>query len=157
MEPAGVSGTVTISDQRLYIKIALYAAKIPQKSTLLRVKFVAISQWTAVRFLVGLILFSWWLCENRQRSTIRKAENINRLQKCKTGWQMLLKKIVVKHVKNFLELWEQKLRRKMHMNRSQLLVAGPLILHDNARPHISDVVTKEFRHYGWEVLSPCAL
>ena len=27
-------------------------------------------------------------------------------------------------------------------------MAGPLILHDNARPHIADVVTT----YGWEVL-----
>ena len=28
-------------------------------------------------------------------------------------------------------------------NAPQLLVAGPLILHDNARPHIADVVTKK--------------
>ena len=27
----------------------------------------------------------------------------------------------------------------------------PFILHDNARPHIADVVTKNF-NYGWEVL-----
>ena len=27
-------------------------------------------------------------------------------------------------------------------NRPQLLVAGPLVLHDNARPHIADIVTK---------------
>ena len=40
----------------------------------------------------------------------------------------------------------------MHTNRPQLLVAGPLILHDNARPHIEDVVTKKLRDYGWEVL-----
>ena len=30
MEPAAVSGTVTISDQRSYIKIEIYAAEIPQ-------------------------------------------------------------------------------------------------------------------------------
>ena len=42
----------------------------------------------------------------------------------------------------------QKLRRKMHKNRSQLLVAGPLILRDNARAHIADVVTKKLRDYG---------
>ena len=29
-----------------------------------------------------------------------------------------------------------KLGRKMHNNRPQLLVPGPLILHDNTRPHI---------------------
>ena len=40
----------------------------------------------------------------------------------------------------------------MHKNRPQLLLAGPVILHDNARPHIVDVVTKNLRDYGWEVL-----
>ena len=30
-------------------------------------------------------------------------------------------------------------------------MAGSLILHDNVRPHIVDVVTKN-RDYGWEVL-----
>ena len=53
---------------------------------------------------------------------------------------------------NFLEPREQKLRRKMHNNRPQLLVAGSLILYDNARPHIADVVTKNLREYEWEVL-----
>ena len=42
--------------------------------------------------------------------------------------------------------------RKMHKNRPQLLVAGLVILHDNARPHIVDVVAKNLRDYGWEVL-----
>ena len=35
-------------------------------------------------------------------------------------------------------------------------MAGPLILHDNARSHIEDVVTKTLRDYEWEVL-PLAL
>ena len=52
----------------------------------------------------------------------------------------------------FLHPREQDLRRNMHKNRPQLLVAGPLILHDNSLPHIADVVTKKFRDYGWEVL-----
>ena len=43
---------------------------------------------------------------------------------------------------DFLEPQEQKLFRKVHKNRPQLFVAGPLILHDNARPHIAGVVTK---------------
>ena len=52
----------------------------------------------------------------------------------------------------------QKLRRKMHNNQPLLLVAEPLILHDNARPYIADVVTKKLRDYGWEVLphAPCS-
>ena len=40
----------------------------------------------------------------------------------------------------------------MHKNLPQLLLAVPLILHGNARPHIADVVTKKLRDYGWEVL-----
>ena len=55
-----------------------------------------------------------------------------------------MKKIVVQHVKNFLEPREQTLRRKMHKNGPQLLVAEPLTLHDNAPSHISDVVIKNF-------------
>ena len=35
---------------------------------------------------------------------------------------------------------------------TQLLLAGPLILHDNARLHIEYVVTKNLLDYGWEVL-----
>ena len=45
-----------------------------------------------------------------------------------------------------------KRRRKMHNNRPQLLVAGPLILDDNARPHIADFVTGKLRDCGWQVL-----
>ena len=66
---------------------------------------------------------------------------------------MYLKKIVVQRVKNFLELWEQILCRKMHKSRSQFLIAGPLILQDNARLHIANVVTKKLHDYGWEVLT----
>ena len=36
------------------------------------------------------------------------------------------------------EPWEQKRRWKMHNNRPQMLMAGPLILHDNARPHTAE-------------------
>ena len=46
----------------------------------------------------------------------------------------------------------QKLRRKMHKNRPQLLVAGLLTLHDSARPNIVDILTKRLRDFGWEVL-----
>ena len=40
----------------------------------------------------------------------------------------------------------------MHKNRPQLLVAGPIFLHDHACLHIADVVIKKFCDYGWEVL-----
>jgi hypothetical protein len=46
----------------------------------------------------------------------------------------------------------QKLRRKMHQNRPDLLGDGPLILHDNARPHLGKVVTNLLSKYEWEVL-----
>jgi hypothetical protein len=48
--------------------------------------------------------------------------------------------------------WTQKLRRKMHKNRPDLLRDGPLILHDNARPHLGKVVTDMLSKYEWEVL-----
>ncbi|PNF43538.1 hypothetical protein B7P43_G03937 [Cryptotermes secundus] len=37
-------------------------------------------------------------------------------------------------------------------NRPQLLEAGPIILQDNARAHIGNVVTEKLRQYGLEVL-----
>jgi len=46
----------------------------------------------------------------------------------------------------------QKLRRKMHVNRPDLLENGVLILHDNARPHIGKVVRELLDRYNWEVL-----
>ena len=36
----------------------------------------------------------------------------------------------------------------MYKNRPQLLVAGPLILHDNVRPHLADDVTKKIAIMG---------
>ncbi|PSN33184.1 hypothetical protein C0J52_27393, partial [Blattella germanica] len=52
------------------------------------------------------------------------------------------------YYRNFM----QNLRRKMHKTRPQLLEAGPLILHDTARPHIALVVVEKLREYGWKVL-----
>ena len=46
----------------------------------------------------------------------------------------------------------QKLRRKMHKNRLDLLGDGPLILRDNARPQVGKIVTELLRKYEWEVL-----
>jgi transposase len=46
----------------------------------------------------------------------------------------------------------QKLRTRMHKNRPDLLGDGPLILHDNARPHLEKVVTDLLSKYEWEAL-----
>jgi len=46
----------------------------------------------------------------------------------------------------------QKVRRKMHANRPDLLQNGVLILHDNARPHVGKVVRELLDRYSWEVL-----
>jgi transposase len=40
----------------------------------------------------------------------------------------------------------------MHKNRPDLLGDEPLILHDNARPHLRKVVTDLLSKYEWEVL-----
>jgi len=45
----------------------------------------------------------------------------------------------------------QKLRRKMHTNRPDMLENGVSILHDNAQPHIGKV-RELFNRYSWEVL-----
>ena len=46
----------------------------------------------------------------------------------------------------------QKLRRKMHTNRLDLLENGVLILHDNAQPHLGKDVRELLDRYSWEVL-----
>jgi hypothetical protein len=48
--------------------------------------------------------------------------------------------------------WVQKLSRKMHKNRPDLLGDGPLILQDNERPHLGNAVTDLPSKYEWEVL-----
>ena len=46
----------------------------------------------------------------------------------------------------------QKLRRKMHVNRPDLLEDGVLILHDKARPHLGKDIRELLDGYSWEVL-----
>ena len=46
----------------------------------------------------------------------------------------------------------QKLRRKMHANRPDLLENGVLILHDNDRPCLGKDVRELLDGYSWEVL-----
>ena len=151
MEPEGVSGTVTISDQRSYIEIESLGDKNPTEihgalsevCGEVTVNRSMVSR-SANRFRGGCVSIDTDPRPGRPRtSTMKEVWSL---------WQMLLKKIVVLHVKNFLEPREQKLHMTMHKNRPQLLMARPLILHDNAHPHITDVVTKKLGDYGWEVL-----
>jgi histone-lysine N-methyltransferase SETMAR len=46
----------------------------------------------------------------------------------------------------------QKLRRKMHKNRPDSIGDWPLVLHDDARPHLGKVVTDLLSKYKWKVL-----
>ena len=143
MQPAGVSGTVTISDRWPYIKIQTLRGKNPTEI------HGALSE-VCGEFTVDRSTVSRWA--NRFRGRCMSIDNDPRPGRPRTSRDQrsvklvaeLLKKIVVQHVKNFLKLREQKLRRKMHRNRPQLLVAGPLVLHANARPHIADFITKNF-------------
>ena len=103
----------------------------------LSVKLVVSSQRIIVWFLIGLIVsvVIVWAQTITQDQESREYEQIKEVWSL---WQMLLMKIVVQYVKNFLEPKEQKLHRKMHTNQPQLL-----ILHDNACLHIANVVTKK--------------
>lgn len=47
---------------------------------------------------------------------------------------------------------QKKLRPQIRKIRPQLLAAGVLILHDNARPHLSASVQAIFAEYYWEIL-----
>ena len=44
------------------------------------------------------------------------------------------------------------LRPKIRQKRSDMFAAGVLILHDNARPHVSRAVSEILEKYGWQVL-----
>jgi hypothetical protein len=46
----------------------------------------------------------------------------------------------------------QKLSRKINKNRPDLLRDGPLLLHENALPHLGKVVTDLLSKYEWKVL-----
>ena len=51
-------------------------------------------------------------------------------------------------MRSILKSLRQAIRRK----RPELLAAGPIILHDNARPHGANGVTSLLRRYEWEKL-----
>ena len=147
MEPSGVSGTVTIWDQRSYIKIAtlrgnnvteIYDA-LNEICGELTVDCSTVCCW-ANSFHGGCVTQDQ---EGQEHQQMKQVWSL---------WLLLLKKIIVQNVKNFLEPWAQNLCKKMHKDQPQLLVVGLLILYDNARPHITDVLTKKLCNYGWEVL-----
>jgi hypothetical protein len=48
--------------------------------------------------------------------------------------------------------WMQKLSKIIHKNLPDLLGDGPLILQDNAHPHLGKVLTDLLCKYEWEVL-----
>ena len=113
----------------------LYVTKIQQKSTVL-------NSVDSGEFTVERSTISHWA--NRFRGGCVRVENDPRPGRPRTSTdersvklvgQMLFKKIVVHHVKNFLEPWEQNLCKKMHNNRPQLLVTGPLIVLLLLRPY----------------------
>ena len=66
MEPAGVSGTVTISDQRSYIKTETLRGK--SSTEIHCVLSDVCGEFTVDQSTVSKLgySFSWWLCEHRQ-------------------------------------------------------------------------------------------
>ena len=55
--------------------------------------------------------------------------------------------------KYYREYIQKYLRPSIRKNRLELLKAGPIILHDNAAPHVSAGVTSLLSSYGWEKLA----
>jgi len=53
MASAGASGTVTVEDQRSYIKFESLRGKTQQKFTVLCMKFVMSRRWPVVQFVVS--------------------------------------------------------------------------------------------------------
>jgi len=53
---------------------------------------------------------------------------------------------------SLLSRFSAKAAKKDEQNGAELLSNGPLILHDNARPHVANVVKAKLLEYGWEVL-----
>ena len=128
MGSAGVSGTVTILDQRSYIKIETLRGKSPTEI------HGALTE-VCDEFTVHRSTVSRW--GNRFRGGCVSIDNDPRTGRPRTSTDE-------RSVKRVADALEEEVR--------QLLVAGPLILHVNTRPHIADVVTKKLPDYRWEVL-----
>jgi len=152
MASAGASGTVTGEDQRSYNKIETLRGKTPTE-------IVAIDE-TRVRDFEP---------ELKSQSNEWRSPSSPRPKKFRRA-QSKVKKIMIfaydrrgiimtdkvpcgtSVTAAYYRDWMQELRRKMHKNGPDLLGDGPLILHDNARPHLRKVVTDLLSKYEWEVL-----
>jgi histone-lysine N-methyltransferase SETMAR len=58
-------------------------------------------------------------------------------------------RVTAEYYRDFIR---EKLRPAIRKKRPLLLEEGPIVLHDNARPHVAEVVTTLLASYGWEVL-----
>ena len=151
-----MSGAVTISDQRSYIKIktlhSINSTEIHGALSVVCGEFTmdhsTVSRW-ANHFRGGCVSIDNDPRPGRPRTSTNE-------RSVKLGADTLEEDRRAT-CKNFLEPQEQNLRRKMHKNRSQLLVAGPLILHDNVCPNITDVVTKKTSQLWVGSVTSCAL
>ena len=141
-----MSGAVIISDQRLYIKIETLHVK---NSTEIH---SALSE-VCGEFTVDRSTVSCWA--NRFHGGCVSIDNDPKPGRSRISTDERSVKLVADALEDrratceeILEPWERKLRRKMYKNLPQLLISGPLILHDNARLHITDVVTKKVTIMG---------
>ena len=140
MEPAGKLGTVIISDQRLYIKIETLRGENPTETR--GALSEVCGEFTVDRSTVSRRA-------NYFRGGCESLDNDPRPGRSRKSDERNVKLVADALEEDrratFEELFRAtgaNLRRKMHKNRPQLLLTEPLILHDNARPHIADVVNK---------------
>ena len=152
MASAGASGTVTGEDQRSYIKIETLRGKTPTE-------IAAIDETWVRDFEPELKSLS-----NECRSPSSPRPRKFRRAQSKVKQMMIFaydhRGIIMTDTVPcgtsvtavYYRDWMKELRRKMHKNRPDLLRDGPLILHDNARPHLGKVVTGLLSKYEWEVL-----
>ena len=145
MEPEGMSDTMIISDHRSHITRQKY-----HRTHLLWVKFVmssedrsTVSLWDN-RFLGGCVCIDSDPRPGRPRISADE-------RSVKLVANALEEDHRARCEKHSRAMGAKNSQEKAH-ERPQLLVAGPFILHDNARPHTADVVTKKLGDNGWEVL-----
>ena len=153
MASAGASGTVTGENQRSYIKIETLRGKTPTE-------------------IVAIDIDETWVRdfepELKSQSNEWRSPTSPQPKKFRRAQSKVKQMIFAYYQRGIIMTdrvpcgtsvtaayyrdWKQELRRKMHKNRPDLLWDGPLILHDNARPHLGKVVTDLLSKYGWEVL-----
>jgi len=152
MVSAGALGTVTGEDQRSYIKIETLHGKTPTE-------IVAIDETWVRDFEPELKSQSneWRSPSSPQPKKFRQAQSkVKQMMifACDHGGIIMTDRVPcgTSVTAAYYRDWMQELCRKMHKSRPDLLGDGPLILHDNARPHLGKVVTDLLSKYEWEVL-----